>query len=253
MDPVSKINEFAQRNRCAAPTYSFDKPMGPDHLPMWTCTINMCGEGHASQPNLSKVLAKREAAQLWVDANIPDAKYAASRYMQAPCASTLPIPAAMVTTDCPPLPQSPPQSPPSGFGDAAADISTDAKVVVFVDMENVQQHDAVDVAARAGIRVHAYCAEKWPSLNVMRQRYPLFEWHVSTSGLKDAADVLLIIDLMVELMSTNRACVVIGGDGIHKATITELAFHPQLKKKAERIQYYVRPSLDLLELVKKYR
>lgn len=250
MDPVSKINEFAQRNRCAAPTYSFDKPMGPDHLPMWTCTINMNGEGHTSQPDLSKVLAKKQAAQLWVDANIPDAKYAAPRYMQAPCASTLPIPAAMVSTDCPPPT---PQSPPSGSGDAADDANTAANVVVFVDMENVQQHDPVAVAARAGFRVDAYCAEKWPSLDVMRQRYPLFEWHVSTSGLNDAADVLLIIDLMLELMHTNRTCVVIGGDGIHKTTVTELALHPELKKAAERIQYHVRPPPDLLDLLKKYR
>lgn len=223
MDPISELNEFCQRNRCGPPKYTHTRAGGPDHLPLWTCTIDLCGEQFASQPNASKAEAKREAAALWNDAHRPLVRYAAPKYTQAPCPTTLPLPEA-------PAAPAPDAQAQHHVAELDLDDCDFADHVILVDAENVQGN-GLEAIADARFPVRAYCAEKWPALDVMQRRFGQFDWRVAKSGHKDAADVLMIVDTVL-LLTQRKYVVMIGGDGIHKTTSAELKWHPLLGSAA---------------------
>jgi len=71
-DPKSALQEWAQGEGLATPTYRHDGRTGPDHAPVFTATVLVAGHEPVSASGPSKQQAEREAARLML-ATIPGA------------------------------------------------------------------------------------------------------------------------------------------------------------------------------------
>ena len=66
-DPKSALQEWAQGEGLATPTYRHDAREGPDHAPVFTATVLVEGRGPVSGTGASKQHAERAAAKAMLD------------------------------------------------------------------------------------------------------------------------------------------------------------------------------------------
>lgn len=67
-DPKSSLQEWAQGEGLATPTYRHDAREGPDHAPLFTATVHVEGHDPIKGSGPSKQIAERTAAKAMLDA-----------------------------------------------------------------------------------------------------------------------------------------------------------------------------------------